>query len=320
MRLPFKIPMLGCMALSLALATAMSCSRQSASGPGAGSVPADCVAGKSAALAEAIDSALSGTKGQVGVALLTSEGDTLVAGADARFPLMSVFKLHEAIAVARALDSRGQDLDTLLRISRADLNPDTWSPMLKDYPEGDITMSVRDLMGYLLIHSDNNASNILFDRIVPVTATDSVVKALVPVREFALRHTEAEMAVDHESAYDNWSSPLACAVVIDRVFTDSLVSAPKQEAIKSLLGMCESAPGRIAAALGKEARLYHRTGSGYTNSRGEIAAVNDVAWVSLPDGRHYALAILVKDYPGPQDEADSQIARIASAIHRSLTR
>lgn len=266
------------------------------------------------------DSLFAGTKGEVGVAVLTSEGDTLVGGADACFPLMSVFKLHEAIAVAHVLDTRGQDLDTVLHIRRDELNPHTWSPMLKDYPEGDLDMSVGELMAYMLIHSDNNASNLLFDRIVSVSGTDSLVRALTPISDFRLRHTEAEMLRDHDLAYGNWSSPLACAVLIDRVFTDSLVSGPKQGEIRRFLGECKSAPGRIAAALDGEpgTRMYHRTGSGFTNDRGEVAAVNDVAWVSLPDGRHYSLAILVKDYPGPQEEADSMIAAIAGHLHRQL--
>ena len=39
--------------------------------------------------------------GRIGVAVITSEGDTLTVNNDGGYPLMSVFKLHEALAVAR---------------------------------------------------------------------------------------------------------------------------------------------------------------------------------------------------------------------------
>ena len=72
----------------------------------------------------------------------------------------------------------------------------------------------------------------------------------------------------------------------------------------------------MAAAVAKfpDARLYHRTGSGYVNERGEIVAVNDVGVIALPDGRKIALAILIKDFAGEQSQADSIIAAVTTKI------
>ncbi len=267
-------------------------------------------------LSECLDSLVAGSKGTVGIAVITSDGDTVTAGDSDIYPLMSVFKLHEALAVARVLDRSNISLDTVITIRQADLSPDTWSPMIKDYPEGDLTLSVGRLIEYMLIHSDNNASNILFDRIVSVAETDSIVSRWNIPGSFSLAYTERQMQADHDLSYRNTSSPLACAALINRVFTDSLVSADKQSAIRELLGRCSSAPGRIAAAVAEipGAKLYHRTGSGYTNERGEICAVNDVAYIELTDGRSIALAVLTKDFPGRQEDADARIAEICRSI------
>ena len=62
-------------------------------------------------------------------------------------------------------------------------------------------------------------------------------------------------------------------------------------------------------------KIMSGTGSGYVNDRGQVIAVNDVGYVSLPDGRGYAIAVLVRDYGGPQSDADSVIAAISAEVY-----
>lgn len=51
-----------------------------------------------------------------------------------------------------------------------------------------------------------------------------------------------------------------------------------------------------------------------------MVAVNDVAYITLPSGRSYALAVLVKDYAGTQEGAEKQIAAVSSAVYTYLNR
>ena len=71
--------------------------------------------------------------GKVGIAVISDCGDTITINNDARYPLMSVFKLHQAIAACNHMRQAGISLDSAVTISRNNLNPTTWSPMLKDY-------------------------------------------------------------------------------------------------------------------------------------------------------------------------------------------
>lgn len=261
---------------------------------------------------------ITAAPGQTGVAVITPEGDTVtVSGDSVRYPLMSVFKLHQAIALGRILDEAGIPLDTVITIAHDELNPATWSPLLADHPEGDVSLPLTVLLDYLLLQSDNNVSNILFDRFCSVAMTDSVVRSITGDTDFRLAYTEHEMQQDHGKAYANWSSPLACAALINRLFTDSLLSAPKQQFIVAALRCCETGRERIPAAFtpADSVTVAHRTGSGYVNERGEVVAVNDVAHVMLPDGRSYSLAVLVKDFAGEQDDAERLIARISSEVY-----
>ena len=202
---------------------------------------------------------VAGAPGEVGIAVIFDGGrDTVSIGNDVRYPLMSVFKLHEALAVCHELDRRGVGLDTVLHISRGELADDTWSPMLNRYPEGDIDVAVGELIDNILIDSDNNASNVLFERICPVSRTDSFVRSIGIEDSFKLVVTEEEMHREHDKAYMNWSSPRACAGLVDRVFRDSVVSADKQQRIIRAMKACDTGEWPPVGRTGRKPWCYIR--------------------------------------------------------------
>lgn len=258
-------------------------------------------------------------KGDVGIALIY-DGDTLTVNNDATYPMMSVFKLHQAVALCRMFEENGTSLDSVMTLRRSELDPDTWSPMLKDHTGEEISLPMKRLLEYTLIESDNNASNEMFVRLMSPAACDSVIAGIIPRGSFEIRFNEAEMQTDHSRAYSNRTSPLGAAILIDRLFTDTLVGKSYQEFIKSALLRCQTGPDKISAALSETEGITigHKTGSGYRDENGRLAASNDVAFISLPDGRHYALAVFVKDFDGTDAEAAATIARISAAVIKAL--
>lgn len=273
------------------------------------------------ALINEIDSLLAGVPAQIGVAVILDGTDTVTVNNSADYPMMSMFKLQEAIAVCRTLGEQGQSIDTVFNIPRSEFHTDTWSPMLKDYTDDTVHISARGLMDYLLVHSDNNASNLLFSLVATAPQTDSIIRSITSDESFNISYTEAQMQREHELAYANRTSPLAYAVLVNRLFTDSLAPTPMQDFIKDAMSRCNTGTARIQAGLpDKEGvKFAHRTGSGYVNERGEVVAVNDGGRVSLPDGRSYSVAVFVKDYAGPQEDAEAVMARISAAIYRHIT-
>lgn len=270
-------------------------------------------------LADSISRIVSACPGEVGVAVIINGTDTVAVNNENVYPMMSVFKVHQALAVCHQLDQSGSSLDTLLTMQREELDPKTWSPMLKEHPESSITLSVRELLRYTLIQSDNNASNVLFERLVGVAETDSFVATLIPRSSFRITYTESEMAEDHAQAYANHTSPLGAAMLMERLFSDSLVSREKQHFIRKSLGECKTGKDRIAAPLlGKEGvSLSHKTGSGYID-KGVLAAHNDVAYISLPNAVRYTLAVFVKDFRGNETQASQVAARISATVYALL--
>lgn len=258
-------------------------------------------------------------KGEIGIALIY-DGDTLTVNNDAIYPMMSVFKLHQAVALCRMFEENGTSLDSVMTLRRSELDPDTWSPMLKDHTGEEISLPMRRLLEYTLIESDNNASNEMFVRLMSPAACDSVIAGIIPRGSFEIRFNEAEMQADHSRAYSNRTSPLGAAILIDRLFTDTLVGKSYRDFIKSALLRCQTGPDKISAALSETEGITigHKTGSGYRDENGRLAASNDVAFVTLPDGRHYSLAVFVKDFDGTDAEAAATIARISAAVIKAI--
>lgn len=273
-------------------------------------------------IADTVSEIVAAYPGEIGIAIIIDDSDTVVVNNQNIYPMMSVFKVHQALALCDDLDRRGISLDTLVAIRRDELDPHTWSPMMKDYRDSEFSLTVEELLRYTLTQSDNNVSNLMFSRLLGVTETDSFISTVIPRAGFRIAYTEAEMSADHRRAYSNSTSPLGAAELINRLFTDSLVSRDKQYFIMRTLGECETGKDRIAAPLlDKEGVcIAHKTGSGYINEEGVLAAHNDVAYISLPNGTRYSLAVFVKDFKGDETQAAKAIAHVSAAVYSILSK
>lgn len=263
----------------------------------------------------------SGYPGEIGVAVIINNTDTITVNNKSIYPMMSVFKLHQALAVCNEFDCKGLTLDSVMTIKRDELDPKTWSPMMKEHSEPVISLTVKDLLHYTLTQSDNNASNIMFKKLVGVAKTDSFIATIIPRPSFQIAYTEEEMSADHDKAYANYTSPLGAAVLMNRLFTDSLVCYEKQCFIMNTLKGCMTGNDRIAAPLLEKegVGIAHKTGSGYTNENGVLAAHNDVAYIRLPNNTCYTLAVFVKDFKGNETQAAEAIAHISAIVYSFLT-
>lgn len=257
--------------------------------------------------------------GVVGIAFV-SDGDTVTVNNGVAYPMMSVFKLHQSLAVGKVLELNGTGLDSILSISAGELDRETWSPMLKKYIDKDFTVTVGELVRYSLVSSDNNASNLLFSHIVSPVETDGLVKSLAMDTTFHIRYSEADMKQNHSLSYLNCTSPLAAAVLIKHVFNSDLVCRASQDSIKSALTVVTTGQNRLGAAVmeGDGVLFGHKTGSGYRNDVGELIAHNDVGYFRLPDGRDYSLAVFIRDFNGSEDEASAVIAEISKCVYNDF--
>ncbi|MDE6854283.1 MAG: class A beta-lactamase-related serine hydrolase [Muribaculaceae bacterium] len=250
--------------------------------------------------------------GMVGIAFV-SDRDTVTVNNGVAYPMMSVFKLHQALAVGAAVAS----WDSVLTVRADELDPHTWSPMLKVLGSGGFDVSVGELVRYAVTSSDNNASNLLFSHISSPADTRRFVKSVAADTSFQILYSEAEMKREHSLSYLNYTSPLSAALLIRQVFTSDLIGAGAQDSIRSALMAVTTGHDRLGAAITEadDVLFGHKTGSGYRNSSGELIAHNDVGYFRMSDGRDYALAVLIRDFRGTEDEASAVMADISRLIY-----
>lgn len=257
--------------------------------------------------------------GTVGVAFV-SDGDTVTVNNGVHFPMMSVFKMHEALAVADKLEKHSISLDTLLSVNEAELDHDTWSPMLKEYTEEHFRIPVSKLLEYAITKSDNNASNLLFRHIVSPTETDAYIRSIAKDTTFRIHYSEAEMKANHVLSYCNYTSPLSAALLIKQVMEEPIVGKNYQDSIRQYLSTVTTGQDRLGSVVeGSDITQFsHKTGSGYRNEAGELVAHNDVGYFRLMDGRSYALAVLIRDFAGTESEASAIIADISRRVYHHV--
>lgn len=284
-------------------------------------VPCHTSAVQLEALRDTLRSITANYNGEIGVAVIFDSHDTLTVNNENKYPLMSVFKLHQAVALCHDFEKAGRSLDTLLHIPRSEMNPATWSPMMKEISGDTLILTVRDLLRYTLIKSDNNASNYLFNHFTGVRETDSYIAQSIPRNSFRLVYTEEEMSNDHQKCYTNRSSPLGVALLLDRLYTSTVLTADNQLFICRTLRECITGADRITAPLANLQNVIvgHKTGSGFCEN-GILTAHNDAAFITYGNNRHYTLVVMVKDFHGNETSASDAIARVSGTVYHFLTR
>ncbi len=266
-------------------------------------------------LEQSLRHAIASVRGTVGIAVITDEGDTLTLNNDEHYPLMSVMKLHQAIYVAHWLSRQGLDMDYEVTVEPSDLKPDTYSPLRDRHPEGGFKMCIGDLLAYTLQLSDNNACDLLFRLTGGPRATDAHIRKQWHGRRFAIAATEEDMHRDPSLCHANHSTPLEAALLIHRLFADTLPD-PNLQHVRRLLLDCRTGLQRIPAGISDpDVQIAHKTGTSDRDASGRWTALNDVAYVRLPDGRGYSLAVFIKDSWEDMEENERIMARVSALVY-----
>lgn len=263
---------------------------------------------------------LTDKQAEVGVAVIFNGTDTLTVNNDNRYPLMSVVKFHQALAVADTLTALSETVDHKVLVTPEDLKPNTYSPMRDRYPQGNVTLPLRTLLEYTLQQSDNNACDLLFRLYGGPQATDRYIRSL-GLTDFAVQVTEDDMHRDTQTCYDNWSTPFEAVRLLEIFLKKPLFAQPIQEFLKTTLMECKTGTDRLPAALaGTGARIGHKTGTSDQDASGRWTAINDMGFVLLPDGRYYTIAVFVKHSRESAENTARIIADISRLVYSSFSK
>lgn len=223
------------------------------------------------------------------------------------------------MALAHKYSNEGKTFSDEHSIATATLDRDTYSPMLKsiDLTKDTLSMSIDSLLIYSLQMSDNNASDIILDIIGSTKYADKYVKSL-GIDDIAIKWSEHEMYLDNRLSYENSATATAISKLL-AIIRDSSQD-PLLDRIKEIMETCTTGADRLAKPLTNTgARIGHKTGTGFMLPDGRLMAANDAAYVILPDGRSYTIAVLISDSGYDLTHTSEIIAHISRIVYEYLT-
>ncbi|MCC3217788.1 CGA/CIA family class A beta-lactamase [Chryseobacterium sp. X308] len=265
-------------------------------------------------LEQKINSILKNKKATVGVSVLGFEnGFAYNKNADKKLPMQSVFKFHIAAAALNAVDQGKLSLDQKIKLDQSNLLENTWSPLRDQYAGKNAEIPLGEVIEYTVAKSDNNGCDILL-RLLGGTQTVQKFMDSKGVKGFQIKYNEEDMHKDWNVQYENYSTTKSAVDVLKKFYDGKLLSKKSTDYLMKVLWSTSTGLNKMVEQLPKNTPVARKTGASGKNDAGLTGAENEIGIVTLPNGKHYALAVFVSN----STETDAVNCRMISDISREV--
>jgi beta-lactamase class A len=252
-------------------------------------------------------------KGKVGVmAVVIESGEMASLNPQDHFPMQSVYKLPISMAVMKQVDAGKLKLDQKVRVTKEDFGSRGQHSPIRDRNPNGTELTVRELLRFAISESDGTASDVLM-RLAGGPGAIQAYLSELQITDMIVLNTEKEIGQDWETQYRNFASPEAAVALLRALYDRRGLSETSQDLL--LKFMTESTPGakRLKGLLPAGAVVAHKTGTSGAQ-KGITAATNDIGIITLPNGKHLAIAVFVSDSPADEATREGVIAKVARAV------
>lgn len=300
-----------------------------------------------AQLTSAIDALARNFDGKFGIAIRAVDAGWTVTspGARTRLPQQSVSKLWVAMTLMDLRDQGKARLDDPVVVRPEDLT--LFHQPIAMLVKGDgYHTTVGELLTRALTHSDNTAN----DRLLTYVGGPAAVRAMIERKQLGdIRFGPGERLLQSRTAGLTWSqsmavgggfeaarsrlspeartaaldayvndppdgaAPLAIADALSRLARGELFTETSTRILLDTMGASVTGRARLRAALPAGWQIAHKTGTGQ-DLGGRNAGFNDVGLLTAPDGRRYAIAVMIGDSRRPIRERQQLIQSVAAAV------
>lgn len=265
-------------------------------------------------LEQKINSVLKNKKATVGISVLGFEnGFTYNKNADKKLPMQSIFKFHIAAAVLNAVDKGKLSLDQKIKLDQSNLLENTWSPLRDQYPGGNVEIPLSEVIEYTVAKSDNNGCDILL-KLLGGTQTVQKFMDSKGVKGFQIKYNEEAMHKDWNVQYENYSTTKSAVDILKKFYDGKLLSKKSTDYLMKVMWSTSTGLNKMVEQLPKNTPVARKTGSSGKNNAGLTGAENEIGIITLPNGKHYALAVFVSN----STETDAVNCRMISDISREV--
>lgn len=241
-----------------------------------------------------INSIIKNKKATVGISVLGFEnGFTYNKNADKKLPMQSVFKFHIAAAVLDYVEKGKLSLDQKVTLNQSNLHENTWSPLREKYPNGAI-VPLSEIIEYTVAKSDNNGCDILLKLLGGTQVVQKFMNAK-GVKNFQIKYNEEAMHKDWNAQYENSTTMNSAVDVLKKFYDGKLLSKKSTDYLMKVMLSTSTGTNKLIEQLPKDTPVARKTGSSGKNNAGLTGAENEIAIVTLPNGKHYAIAVFVSN-------------------------
>ena len=266
-----------------------------------------------------------GFDGDVGIAVRdVASGWTTSWNGRRYFPQQSVSKFWVAITAFQAVDAGQLDLDREVTLRREDLTL-FHQPIAQRVGANGYTTTIGDLIFRALTQSDNTANDVVLRQ----SGGPDAVRAMLERFGFdGVRFGPGERLMQSQIAGLQWSpsysvgrafyqardgvpierrrtafndyvadpidgaTPDALVEGLARLQRGELLSPRSTDRMLSIMSQTRTGRQRLTGGLAPGWRIAHKTGTGQVLGSTQ-AGYNDIGILTAPDGRHYAVAVMI---------------------------
>lgn len=270
-------------------------------------------------LRQELENIIATKNATIGISIKNIETkDTLNINGTLNTPLMSIFKFHIALATLNLVDKGKLSLKQKIFIKKEELHENTWSPIRDEYPNGNMYLTLDQLLRYTVSHSDNNGCDILL-KLIGGTKTVQKFINKQGIKDFTIKVNEREMQT-WESLYINTTTPLATTEILEKFYKGQVLKKKTTKYLYQIMVDCSRGITWMKAGLPKGTELAHRTGISDRNENDLRASMNDVGIFKLPNGNHIILSVYLKNITEEREVTEKIIADIAKATWNYYTK
>jgi len=279
--------------------------------------------------------------GRIGVAAQEiGSGERITVNGDETFVMASTYKVAIAVALLDRVDKGELKLSDLIDISQEMMVAGD-NAIAQNFVHPGIKLSVANLIEPMITESDNTATDICLklaggpeavtkmmrsigikdlrvDRYVteilrdfyglPDKAYASVLaEAIAKDPTLAAKQSDRNLKFEQEDPRDQ-TSPNAMLELLLAIDSGKALSKKSREFLLGVMSRTRTGGGRLKGLLPKGTPVAHKTGT-----IGGVA--NDVGFITLPDGRRFAIVVFTKSSTTPEAYRDRAIAEVSRTLY-----
>jgi beta-lactamase class A len=238
-----------------------------------------------------------------------SSGETFLRLPDTVFPQASSIKLTVLLELMRQAQEGKLSLQEEHTLRRSEMTVGDTEPILTMLSDGTVTLSLRDLAIFMVVLSDNTATNILIDRLGMDNINEGVMR--LGLKETKLRRHMIDLEAARKGN-ENVSTPREMLTLVEKVHSGQVIDAAHTKEYFDLLRLPKES--EFHKALPEDASIADKPGA--------LEGVRcDTGLIEIPG--HPFIMSITTTYDAKDDDGEravEDVARLAYDYFNRLSR